>query len=77
MSRNHFFGLLDELFEFDPGTLTGAEVLADIPKWDSLAVIGFIALLDEHFAVSVPAKRIMNCKTTADLANLIADKLVG
>ena len=77
MNKKCFFLLLDELLEIDPGTIKGDEVLAHLPKWDSLAVIGFIALLDQHFSVSVPAARIMGCKTAADLAGLVADKLTG
>jgi acyl carrier protein len=46
-------------------------------RWDSLAVIGFIALLDQHFALSVPAVRIMDCKTVDDLAALVGDKVTG
>ncbi len=75
MTKKQFIALIDELLENDPGTLTGVEALADLPKWDSLAVIGFIALLDQHFAVSVPAVKIMNCRTVSDLAALVADKL--
>ena len=77
MTKKDFFLLIDELLENDPGTITGDEVLTQQSKWDSLAVIGFIALLDQHFSVSVPATRILNCKTAADLADLVADKLSG
>ncbi len=75
MTKSSFFLLLDELLENNPGTLKGDEVLATISQWDSLAVIGFIALLDQHFALSVPAARILDCKTVNDLAALVADKL--
>jgi len=75
MTRKNYFLLLDELVENDLGTITGTENLTDIPKWDSLAVIGFIALLDQHFAVSVPAVKIIACRTVDDLASLVADKL--
>ena len=46
MTKKDFFLLIDELLENDPGTITGDEVLTQQSKWDSLAVIGFIALLD-------------------------------
>jgi len=75
MTKKEFYILLDELIESDPGTIRGDEVLANISKWDSLAVIGFIALLDQHFGVSVPAVKIMNCRTVSDLADLVTDKL--
>ena len=77
MTKGEFFILLDELLENEPGTLKEGDVLVAVPKWDSLAVIGFIALLDQHFALSVPASRIMDCKTANDLAALVGDKLHG
>jgi acyl carrier protein len=75
MSYKDFFLLIDELLENEPGVITGNEVLTQLSKWDSLAVIGFIAVLDQHFSVSVPAVQILNCKTVADLANLVGNKL--
>lgn len=77
MTKTQFYALLDELLENEPGTLKGDERLAALPRWDSLAVIGFIALLDQHFGVSVPAVKIMDCKTTSDLAALVGDKLTA
>lgn len=77
MTKPDFFLLLDELLENEPGTVKGADALIDLPKWDSLAVIGFIAMLDQHFALSVPAVNIMGCKTVDDLAGLVGDKLSG
>ena len=77
MTKKDFFVLLDELLENDPGTILGGEALAGMARWDSLAVIGFIALLDQHFALSVPAVRIMDCKTVDDLAALVGDKVTG
>ncbi len=70
MTAKQFYHLLDELLELDPGTIKGDEVLGDLARWDSLAVIGFIALLDEHFGKVVPASTILACKTVADLAAL-------
>lgn len=75
MTKPQFFLLLDELLENDPGTIRAGDVLAAMPKWDSLAVIGFIALLDQHFEISVPATRILDCKTVDDLAALAGDKV--
>ena len=75
MTKKQFLALLDELLENDLGTLQGDESLAMLPKWDSLAIIGFIALLDQHFGVSVPAMKITECKTVAGLVALVGDKL--
>jgi acyl carrier protein len=75
MTKQDFLRLLDELLEVEPGTIQGDEILSDLPKWDSLALMGFIALLDQHFALIVPASRITECKTVPDLVALVGDKV--
>lgn len=75
MTQIQFLKSLDELLELDSGTLKGNERLTDLSRWDSLAVIGFIALLDENFGVSVPAAKINECKTVADLMALVKDRV--
>jgi len=77
MTKSEFYVLLDELLENDPGTIKGNETLESLPRWDSLAIIGFIALLDQHFSINLPATRIMKCKTIDDLSALLGDRLVG
>lgn len=77
MNKAQFFQLLDEMLELDPGSIRSGQRLADIPKWDSLAIMGFIALLDEHFGLSVPATKINECVTVDDLAALAGDKIQG
>lgn len=64
---------LDDLLELDSGTLTGSEELKDIEAWDSLAVMGFIAMVDEEFDVMVPPSQLSKCKTVADLIALVED----
>jgi acyl carrier protein len=64
---------LDDLLELDPGTLKGSEELKDIEAWDSLAVMGFIAMVDEEFDVMVPPAQLSKCKTVADLISLVED----
>jgi acyl carrier protein len=75
MTHAMFHLLLDELLELDAGTIRGTEKLADLPKWDSLAIMGFIALLDQRFDLVVPATQIIACVTVADLAALAGDKI--
>jgi acyl carrier protein len=75
MTKPEFYLLLDELMELSPGTTRGDDVLATHSKWDSLALIGFIALLDQHFGLVLPASRITECRTVAQLADLAGDKV--
>ena len=70
MKKNEFYERLDELLELEPGTIKGGELLKDLPRWDSLAVMGFIALLDRDFSVRVAGSRIVACDSVADLEKL-------
>lgn len=74
MQPSDFYRLLDEVLELDAGTLQGDEKLEDVENWDSLAVISYIALVDEQFGVVVDSEHLMQAKTVADLYNLAAQK---
>lgn len=73
MTRSEFLAELDAMLELDVGTLTGAEALDDIDSWDSLAVISFIALVDEKFNTVVAGEDLAKAKTIDDLLALVAD----
>ncbi|MCW2247883.1 acyl carrier protein [Azospirillum fermentarium] len=70
MNTTEFLLALDEMLELDPGTLTGAEALEDLENWDSLAVISFIALVDEKLGLVVEGEKLVKAKTVADLLTL-------
>lgn len=70
MNRTEFLLALDEMLELDPGTLTGAEELETIDTWDSLAVISFIALVDEKLGHVVEGEKLVKARTVDDLLGL-------
>ncbi|MCG5238492.1 phosphopantetheine-binding protein [Azospirillum doebereinerae] len=70
MDRKDFLLALDDVLELDPGTLTGAETLESLDSWDSLAVISFIALVDETMNVVVEGEKLAQAKTVDDLLAL-------
>lgn len=67
MDRKDFLLALDEMLELDEGTLTGDEELDSLDGWDSLAVISFIALVDEKLGIVVEGEKLAKAKTVADL----------
>lgn len=75
MTREEFLRQLDDLFELEAGTLTGDEPLNTFQAWDSMTVLGFIALLDEHFSLSVPTSAIMQAETVNGLIELVKERL--
>ncbi len=70
MSRDEFLAKLDELLELTPGTLQGPEKLEELDNWNSLAVLGFIGLADEHFGVTLAPRLLAGCSTVEDLVKL-------
>lgn len=77
MDHAAFLLALQSMLELDPGTLTPATRLADLEVWDSLAVISFIALVDETFGRVVEGERLVKAQTVADLLAIAGVPFVG
>ncbi len=70
MKYGEFLARLEEVLEMDRGTLKGREKLSDVDGWNSLAILGYIALIDELFSVSINAEEIKKCLVVDDLVML-------
>jgi acyl carrier protein len=71
MDRSKFLALMDDLLEVPPGTLRGPESLDGLEGWNSVAMVGFIALADEHCGFIISPRNFASCQTVDDLLNLI------
>lgn len=76
MSEKQFYDMVDELLEREPGTLRPTDDLADL-GWDSMAVVAFIAMVDDRLGVIVDARKLAQCSTLQDLVNLLGDKVTA
>ena len=63
--------MLEEMRELEPGTLTPETQLSDVEEWDSIALISFIALMDDEFDKVIKGSVIKSQKTVADLIALM------
>lgn len=70
MTRAEFLAALEEMLEADAGSLSPDTGLDSLDSWDSLAVISFIALVDEHFDHVVAGEDLAKAKTIGDLLAL-------
>jgi acyl carrier protein len=70
MTRQEFLKSMDALLELPQGTLKGPETLNSYQKWDSLALISFIALADSNNHVSLSARQLMRCMTVSELLSV-------
>ena len=75
MKTSDFLLLLDELMELPAGTLKGPEQLGPLYQWDSLASVGFIALVDRHLGMAADPGKIAAAETVDDLVALVKEKL--
>lgn len=64
---------LAEAMDMDVGKLAPDMALESISKWDSLASINFILLLEDEFDKQIGAGELKGCKTVADLMDLMAE----
>lgn len=76
MEKSRFLQLIEEALELDPGTVRGEESLEEL-RWDSLAVVSFIGLVDEHLNVALEPKKVSKCKTVPELLALLDGKVTG
>ncbi len=63
--------ILCEALELPDGTLSGAQALADIENWDSLAVLKFMAAVDKRLGIALRPDKLIACETVEDLAALL------
>ena len=73
LNSAEFYRNLEEVLYLQPGTLKGGEVLADLDVWDSVDIMGFVAMADEKYSVIIPEKRIPKSATVEDLSSLIEE----
>ena len=76
MEEGKFLLMMDELLEVEPGTVKASDTLGSLGGLTSLAVIGLMALVDEHFNMRLQPKQLIECKTVTDIMNLLGDRII-
>ena len=71
MKKSEFLLELDEIVEEEPGTIKETDILKDVNGWDSMAVLGFIAMLDEKFGLIVEPEKIADAIVVSDLITFL------
>lgn len=71
MTNEKKLELLEDMLELDPGTLKPETVLENLEEWDSVAVISFIALVDDEFDKVIKGTSVREQKTVGDLLSLM------
>ena len=72
MDRVGFLNRFHELLDLPAGTLNGRERLVDLASWNSVAVIGFLAMANEEDGLVLSPRKISDSQTVNDLLDLVA-----
>lgn len=72
MNRSDFLRVLEEVFEEEEGTLKGDELLSDL-IWDSLTMVSFISVADEHLNATVKPADLTKAKSLSDLLKMVEE----
>ena len=71
MTNEQKIKTIEEIFDLEEGTLTEETILNDLEDWDSVAIISFIAMMDDEFDKIVKGSVVREQKTVADLMALM------
>jgi len=77
MTRPEFYSELEKLLGLEAGSVQGEEPLSGMAGWDSMAILLFIALVDEKLGEVASPAAVIKCRTVADLANMFPGKIPG
>ena len=67
MEKKDFYLLIDDICDLNKGTITGEELLQNPNFFDSLGMLGLIAMLDKKFNVHLNTDDIRKIGTVNDL----------
>ena len=75
LKKHEVLNLIDDILDEPPGTIKGEEVLKDLPSWDSLAVVSFIAAINQHLGFVLSAEKLQRATTVPDLLALLDGRI--
>jgi acyl carrier protein len=71
MKTSEFLNLIDEIVEASPGTVQPDQDLTELQGWDSLALVSFVAVINERFGMTLRADRVTKARSIPDLLALV------
>ncbi len=73
MTDEKKIALIADVMEVDETELTSQTVLSDLDAWDSIAVLSFIAMMDDEFHKIVKGAVVKSQNTVGDLMKLMEE----
>jgi acyl carrier protein len=72
MNKELFISRLAEVLEVEADVVVDDAFELNEDNFDSVAVLGVIALVDEEFDITVPTADLNACRSVGDIVNLVA-----
>jgi len=76
MTRKDALILVEGALNQQPGTIAEDTPLHGLATWDSLGMLDIIVTFDRNFKVVISPEAMTQCRTAADLLNLVKNQLV-
>ena len=73
MTENKKMELIAEVLEVEVEGLTPETKLGDLDEWDSIALISFIAMMDDEFDKIIKGSVVKEQETVADLMAMMEE----
>lgn len=72
ITENQLHRELETLLELPENSVSSSDTLESI-RWDSMAVVMFIAMADDKFSIAVPPSKLADAKTVDDVFKLLTE----
>lgn len=69
-----FNKIASKVFKFPESDITDTLSSKDIPEWDSMNYLFFIAELEKEFNISFTMDEVMNAKNIGDIRKIVEDR---
>ncbi len=74
MKRSEVIPELENVLGLEVGTIKEEANIVDVPQWDSMAILSFIAFVEDQFDLVLEGDQVAEVKTFKELFDLIGDK---
>ena len=74
MDKNKFNKIVFDILKIPAGEISDSLTAKDIPDWDSMNYLLFIAELEKEFRVVFDMDEVLNAKSLGDLKNMLRSK---
>lgn len=71
MQQAEFFNEIEDVLGVDKGTISSNTNVVDQPYWDSMAIMSFMAMVEEKFGIVLNNEQIKQANTFGDLSKLV------